>query len=165
MLIPVKIQWKSSRSFNPTRGYAKMDTINLRKNKGISFSMDKTEYKTVEQYDSVQKTLPADKRDGWLRRKFARKAIELNSQYNDDPRRFWTDVINKFLHHFPKVFFISLPLFALILKLLYIRRKQYYYADHWIFTIHLYIFSYIFFLVFFGVSALASAFPAGIWGW
>ena len=153
------------RGMNPTRGYARMDTVDLKTRNGISFSMDKTRYTTVAQYDSVQKALSADQRDGWLRRKFARKAIELNVEYNKDPRKFWNDTLNKFLHQFPKLFFISLPLFALILKLLYIRRKQFYYADHWIFTIHLYIFSYIFFLIFFGISKLTNWLAPSISGW
>ena len=153
------------RGLNPTKGYAKMDTVNLKRNRGISFSMSKTDYRTVQQYDSAQKALPSNERDGWLRRKFARKTIEVNNRYNNDPRKFWSDVIDKFLHQFPKLFFISLPLYALILKLLYIRRKQFFYADHWIFTIHLYIFTYIFFLVLFGIISLSKVLPSDAWGW
>ena len=34
--------------------------------------------------------------------------------------------------------FVSLPIFALLLQLLYIRRKNFYYVNHVVFTIHLY---------------------------
>ncbi len=50
--------------------------------------------------------------------------------------------------------FVSLPLFALILKLVYIRRKQFYFSDHGVFTIHLYVFSFLFLLVVFGIGEL-----------
>ncbi len=58
------------------------------------------------------------------------------------------------MHNSPKLLFISLPLFALILKLLYIRRKQFYYVDHGIFSVHLYIFSFLILLVYFGIGGL-----------
>jgi hypothetical protein len=44
--------------------------------------------------------------------------------------------------------FLSLPLFALLLKLLYVRRKQFYYVDHGIFAVHLYIFSFLVLLIY-----------------
>jgi hypothetical protein len=48
-----------------------------------------------------------------------------------------------------------LPLYALYLKLLYIRhRKQYYFADHGVFLIHLYVFTFLFLLFYFGLDKL-----------
>ncbi|MBA4197579.1 MAG: hypothetical protein C0459_08505 [Chitinophaga sp.] len=46
-------------------------------------------------------------------------------------------------HMIPKVMFITLPLVALSLMLLYRRRKDLYYVDHLIVIIHLFIFIYI----------------------
>ncbi|MBK6380777.1 MAG: DUF3667 domain-containing protein [Chitinophagaceae bacterium] len=43
---------------------------------------------------------------------------------------------------------------ALKLKLLYIRRKEFYYVNHGIFSIHFYIFSFITMLILFGLVAL-----------
>jgi len=60
------------------------------------------------------------------------------------------------MHNWPKVLFISLPLFALLLKLLYFRHKRFYYVDHGIFTVHLYIFSFLILLIFFGANALKT---------
>ena len=40
-----------------------------------------------------------------------------------------------------------IPIFALILNFIYIRRKKYFYVDHIIFTIHLFCASFIFILV------------------
>ena len=133
--------------------------------KNIRFFMDTSNYKNVAAYDSAQKLLPENRRDGRIKRIFRKKEINIRNTYRGNSAGFWRDVLNNFLHQFPKLFFLSLPLFALILKLLYIRRKQFYYADHAIFTIHLYIFSYIFFLIFFGVQKLDVLFPSGIWNW
>ena len=60
------------------------------------------------------------------------------------------------IHNCPKVLFISLPIFALLLKLLYVRRKQFYYVDHGIFSIHLYIFSFLILLILFGIGELKT---------
>jgi hypothetical protein len=56
--------------------------------------------------------------------------------------------------------FVSLPLFALILRLVYIRRKWrklFFIADHGVFTIHLYVFSFILLLLVFALDALQKA--------
>src|SRR5262249_50979201 len=104
----------------------------------------------------AQKKLPENQRDGWLKRTVKKKIIELNIRYQHEHDSLFRELINNNIHNWPKVLFISLPLFALLLKLLYIRRKQFYYVDHGIFSIHLYIFSFLILLVFFGVSELES---------
>ena len=57
--------------------------------------------------------------------------------------------------------FISLPCLHLLLKLLYVRRKQFYYVDHGIFAVHLYIFSFLILLDFFRIERTANAVPDG----
>lgn len=47
-------------------------------------------------------------------------------------------VKNDFMHRIPQMLFVGLPLFALLLKLLYIRRKKYFYVSHVFFTIYLF---------------------------
>ncbi|MBC5775564.1 DUF3667 domain-containing protein [Pontibacter sp. KCTC 32443] len=51
--------------------------------------------------------------------------------------------LNKLVSHFPKIMFILLPLFALILKLVHIRSKKYY-AEHLIYSIHVHSFLFLF---------------------
>ncbi len=129
----------------------------VKQEKGLVISFDgKDEPKTVREYDSLQKLLPAEKRDGWFLRNLHRKQIDINNRYGDNKTEFIKDLINYFLHQFPKVLFISLPIFALILRLLYVRRKQYFYVDHFIFTIHLYIFTFILMLIFMGMTGLRN---------
>jgi len=112
------------------------------------------EPKTFSEYDSLQRTLPSVKRDGWFSRAIAKK-FKYNKELQENPTSMleqWTEL---FLHKLPYLLFVSLPLFALILKLLNVRRsKQFYYADHAIFSIHHYIFSFILLLVLFLVVTI-----------
>ena len=141
-----------------------IDRIN-KKTGGVRFSLDTLSFKSIAEYDSVQNALPQEDRDGWLGKRIRKREILITERYNGDRSAFWKDVFNNFLHQFPKLFFISLPIFAFILKLLYIRRRSFYYTDHAIFSIHLYIFSFILLLVMIGFQKLADLWPAGIWDW
>ncbi len=93
---------------------------------------------------------------GWVEKQLEGKWEQYKRQYGDDPNKIIAALIDNFLHKLPYLLFLSLPLFALILKLLYIRRKQYYYSDHATFTLYHYIFSFILLLLFFGLSGLQS---------
>ena len=113
-------------------------------------------YRSRGEYDSAQKKLPASKRDGWLIRTLQRKQIRLNEEYSGNPGAAIQELSATFLHRLPYLLFISLPIFALILKLLYVRRKQFYYADHAIFSIHHYVFSFILLLLIFLLGAVKT---------
>lgn len=110
---------------------------------------DASKYNSVHEYDSIQKTLAKKDQDGFFSRILNRKFVVVNERYKGKENKLFSDVLNTFFHTFPYLLFVSLPLYALFLKLLYIRRKQFFYADHGIFLIHLYIFSFLFLLVFF----------------
>lgn len=131
----------------------------------VGFSIEPTRYNTVGQYDSAQRALPAAHRDGWIKSAFSRRLISLNSRYQEDRGQLLRDIMDKFLHSFSAILFVSLPLFALYLNLLYIRRKQYYYADHVIFLIHLYIFTFLFLLVYFALDSARTFFDLQFIGW
>lgn len=111
-------------------------------------------YKSREQYDSIQAALPLAERDSYWKRQAQYRNIYIHDKYGGDLNAFWTDVLNKFLHMFPYLLFVSLPLYTLFMKLLYIRRKQFLYADHAIFFIHLYIFTFLFMLLQLGIYEL-----------
>jgi hypothetical protein len=124
---------------------------------GNSFIKLGRNYNSFHEYDSIQGLLPPSERDGWIMRRLTKKIIEINSEYMKDPKGTTKRLTNGLLHRLPYMLFISLPLFAMLLKLIYIRRKQFFYADHGIFTIHLYIFTFILLLVTFSVGALQEA--------
>ena len=125
--------------------------------RGFKISFGDTNYKNDKEYDSLQKTLPARQRDGWFKRRLIKKGIEISEKYRENPEEAAKKLVESILHRLPYMLFVSLPLFALILKLLYIRRKQFYYADHGVFTIHLYIFTFLLLLVVFGLNTLQDA--------
>jgi hypothetical protein len=110
-----------------------------------------TSHNTVEQYDSLQKALPEEKRDGWFVSMLNRKAIRSKQKYADTEGG-WKTFFNDFLHKIPYLLFTSLPFFAALLKLLYIRRKNFYYSDHAVFTLYHYIFSFLLLLCLFGLN-------------
>jgi hypothetical protein len=114
-----------------------------------TLGMNGKNYRSISEYDSVQNKLSSSQKDKWLKKMFVKKEIQLTEKYRKDPGHFFETLVNDFLHKLPYLLFVSLPLFALILKLLYIRRKQFYYADHAIFSIHHYIFSFILLLFIF----------------
>jgi len=127
-----------------------------KKRDGVQVPVPKSGYKTVESYDSAQGASPENKRDSWLKHKIKSRIIQISGEFEDNPGGTIRELLSNFMHNFPKILFISLPLFALILKLLYFRRKNFYYVDHGIFSVHLYIFSFLLLLISFGLGELSS---------
>jgi hypothetical protein len=110
-------------------------------------SQDYDEPKTIEQYDSLQQQLPKNRRNGYIVRLIQHKSIQLSIKYNHDNKAVMKGVIEKFTHLFPQLLFVSLPLFSFFLFLLYVRRKEVFYTDHVVFTIHLYCATFILILL------------------
>ena len=119
-----------------------------------NFSVAPGNYRSKKEYDSLLKA--GVKKHNWLERQIVYKSIELKEKYGSDPNLILVALINKFMHSLPQMLFVLLPLFALILKLVYVRRKQFYYVDHIIFTIHLYVFVFLVMLITFGIGKLKS---------
>lgn len=115
-------------------------------------------------YDSAQKALPKSQRDGWFKRLVNYRSIELNKKYHHQSKQFLRDLADKFIHTFPYLLFVSLPLYALFLKLLYVRQKKFYYVDHGIFLVYLYIFTFLILLIMFSLNALENLWNTN-WIW
>lgn len=110
--------------------------------KGNGFSLTSAEYESVEKYDSAQMAAPPDERHGWLMRRLSIRTIELNQKYKNDGDKFKQDFGTMFKDNFSKVLFWLLPFFALVLKLLYVRR-DFYYSEHLVMTIYYYNFFFL----------------------
>jgi len=109
----------------------------------------------INYYDSVQRALPDSLKDDGISRYFEKSIIGVAATYRQNPYDFMGNVIDKFKHSFSKIFFISLPVFSLILSILYIRRrKDFYYVSHAIFTLHIYIVAWFFLLIASLISAI-----------
>jgi hypothetical protein len=120
---------------------------------------------TIHEYDSLQRTLPAKDKDGWITRIATYRAITINQKYKGDSERFKEDFMEKFKHSIPQMMFVSLPLIALVMQLLYIRRrKQFFYVDHVIFIIHVYIAIFVSLLIYYGVDALHTVTGLSLFG-
>jgi hypothetical protein len=71
------------------------------------------------------------------------------------PQQLIDTLVEGFERNLPRMMFVLLPIFALILKLLYVRRR-WYYAEHFIFSLHIHAF-------FFSLFLLVLLLPAGVW--
>ena len=117
------------------RDSMRLGELNYFKLKGpITFG----QYETLTSYDSIQNSLPPQSRDSWIEKIVIRKVFNLQEKYGNDSRGFFKVLFERFRHSFPQIFFVSLPLFALLLKLLYGRKKGFYYVDNVIYSVHLY---------------------------
>lgn len=100
------------------------------------------EAKTLAQYDSIQNALPEDKRDNFIARYFERKSREIEEREGANEGELTRTFLNDMIENTPRMIFILMPLFALLLKLFYIRR-DFFYSEHLIFTIFFYDFIYL----------------------
>jgi Protein of unknown function (DUF3667) len=100
-----------------------------------------SDYRDRKQFDSLNNLGLV--KEGFLKRILLNKQFELKEKYGNDKAKTLNALVDSIVHLIPQILFLSLPFFALLLKLLYIRRKKYYYVAHIIFTIHFYIFVYI----------------------
>jgi len=144
-------------AYNREAYFRYLDTIALSSG---SIKITPSKYTDRKSYDSA---LAHGKDHNWIERQLVYKQIELNEKYKGDSKAFISALINTLLHSIPQMLFITLPLFALWLKLMYARRRQYYYVDHAIFTVHLFVFIFILELVIMGLNKIADATSALSW--
>ena len=133
-----------------------MDSV--KQGSGIYFANNK--YKSKQEYDSLVNA--GVRKGGWLEKKLVYRGFEINKEYGNDGGKIITSIFTSFMHHFPQMLFVSLPLIALILQLLYLRHHEYFYVSHAIFIIHYYVFIFIAMLLGIGISKLQGALD---WGW
>ncbi|MEI6678843.1 MAG: DUF3667 domain-containing protein [Mariniphaga sp.] len=152
----------------------KKNLITLKKNlitlEGTSIQ-DSTTYKsnidsllrnkiTPSQYLAQQKMLGKERRSGYFIRILTVRLLEINLIGEEGKNEFLNKLIETFLHNIPKLLFFLLPVFALFLKLLYIRKKEFYYVDHAILSLHY--FSFVFLLLIFSNYILNKIFNTGV---
>ncbi|MBN8790438.1 MAG: hypothetical protein J0I84_25440, partial [Terrimonas sp.] len=87
--------------------------------------------------------------------------LHWHEQQSKDGGKAFETLKEKFKHSFPTLLFVSLPIFAFLLKLLYVRRTKFYYADHGIFAIHTYCATFILLLLYYMFDAIGD--NAGWW--
>lgn len=96
-------------------------------------------YSSLAQYDSFQTTLTKSNRDGFIKRYIAKERIAYkNAVKEGKSKEFWDKWVDAILHSIPKLLFVSMPFLALILMILYVRNKKYFYVHHIVFTLYFY---------------------------
>ncbi len=133
-----------------------LDSVIFDEKKGITFGSGK--YKNKTDYEAA---LVKGKKHNWVERQLMYRQFELNGKYNNNSKVILSVLVDKLMHSLPQILFISLPFFALLLKLLYIRHKNFYYVNHAIFTIHLFVFVFIATLLSFGINKLNEILQSG----
>jgi len=127
-----------------------------RKKKGFNKLI--ADEKTVEEYEKNQRALPKEQRDNFIKNYFIKKGIEFN-KYPDPSAKIGEDVVK----YIPKMMFLLLPLFALILKLVYIRKNRYYY-EHLIYSFHTHSALFLSFIIVIGLKWITGfAFDISSW--
>ena len=116
--------------------YDKTDSVA----KAWAEKMDK--YKDEKGYLAAQKALPESQRDGII----TKQAVRQYFKQKERKEKGEESMDERFQHNYPKMMFVLLPLFALYLKWFYRRSKQWFYADHAIFSLHFHTFFFIFYL-------------------
>lgn len=96
----------------------------------------------LKTYTQKQQALPANKRDSWLVHYFTKKAIQLREKYGDELQEKIYETVQ---HQLPKMMFILMPLFALILSISFYRSRLYF-IEHLIYTLHVHSFLFLLYL-------------------
>jgi hypothetical protein len=99
-----------------------------------------TDDSTYRQYLTNQQKLPEEKRDGMFESFFNKKVFSYKERYGSRAKDVFED---EFKHNIPKMMFLMLPLFALILKVAFRNNKKFY-VENLIYSFHLHCFIFIF---------------------
>ncbi|WP_316820175.1 DUF3667 domain-containing protein [Pedobacter gandavensis] len=98
--------------------------------KGGALQWNMSSDSTIEAYQKRQVSLAKKDRDGYFTRYFIKKSIKINRSKEGGEK-----LEEGLLHNIPKLMFLLLPLFALLLKLVYFNKKKYYF-EHLIYSFH-----------------------------
>ena len=123
------------RQLTPEERTALLDTLNR-------IPWEQFDPKTIAEYDSIESTKPPGERDGWIERYFTKKFIELRQRKEYQNRSIWVSFGESFQSNVPRMVFLLLPVFALLLKMLYFRR-DFYYSEHLVFSVFFYNFLFL----------------------
>lgn len=109
-------------------------------------------YRDKKEYDSLKAVGAIN--PNWIMDRINYQGIKIKEKYKGDNKKALSATLNIFAHNFPQILFLSLPLFAFFLWLIYFKRKDMYFVAHGIFAVHVYIFYFIALLVLMAFSWL-----------
>lgn len=103
---------------------------------GMSSVDQRDSIRTAQVNDSLQRVLATGKDI---------KNVEMGLRFNQtfSTTEGQAQLLNDILHSLPKVLFFLIPFMAFLLKVLYWKRKDTFYVDHAIFSLHMHSFTFI----------------------
>jgi hypothetical protein len=150
---------EKSKTTNPTEFTALNDSIQkafdeskkrIENNTNANYQL---RTKSVKELDSIQKIgKEKDKSsniENWITKKAKQATQNLSKKEKIEKMK------ESFLHNFPKVLLIYMPIFAFILWLFH-SKKRWYYFDHAIFTLHYFSFLLLIYLLLFIINKIDS---------
>ncbi|WP_026705745.1 DUF3667 domain-containing protein [Flavobacterium soli] len=142
---PVQLKGENNQDIK-----ASLDTLNF-KNMNM--------YKDLKALDSSQAYTPEEEKMPEFIHETLKKSLHVLE--NNSPNELEEKFKESFIHNFPKVLFIYMPIFAFFLWLFH-SKKKWYYFDHGIFTLHYFSFLLITYLILTLVDLLLYAFGENI---
>jgi hypothetical protein len=94
-----------------------------------------TEFENFQAFKANQDSLAPEKRISALELRFVEKFYEVKEKYGDSTS-FTSALGKEVVRRLPQLLLITLPILALISKLVFFRRKHYWYIDHLVFILH-----------------------------
>jgi hypothetical protein len=125
------------------------DSVTDKRNFNIQL-IGNIDYKRLREYDSLQNLLPLAKKEKGVIPWLYHRWLTTINYYGEGTIDL---MVAKTNHFVPKMMFFLLPLFGVLLKLFY-NRKKYFYVDHAIFSLHFHSAVFLLFLVFAGLELL-----------
>ena len=101
------------------------------------------EEETYEQYLKNQEKLPANKRDNIVEQYYNKKVYAWKERGGENTKKMIEEGVK---HNAPKMMFLLLPLFALLLKISFYKNKKFY-VEHLIFSFHFHCFMFLFLII------------------
>jgi hypothetical protein len=129
----------------------KLDDDDDTKSKNDYFFITTTGDTTYQQYETNQAKLNSDKRDGLFLKVYNKTALSYREKYGSRAREVFLDELN---HNIPKMMFVLLPMFALILSITFSRNKKFY-VEHLIYAFHLHCFLFLFLAILMLIQLIA----------
>ncbi|MFB9844337.1 DUF3667 domain-containing protein [Mucilaginibacter ginsenosidivorans] len=105
------------------------------------------------QYLANQQKLPAAQKDGVLIRLWNKKVYGYLERYGSLARETFVEEVQ---HNAPKMMFLLLPLFALILRVAFWKNKKFY-VEHLIFSFHFHCFLFLFLTILMSLQVILPA--------
>ena len=119
-----------------------------------------TEFENFQAFQANQATLSPEQRASGLELRFLEKVYELKEKYGDTTS-FTSALGKEVLKRLPQLLLISLPLLALISKLVFFRRKHFWYIDHLVFILYESTSQFFFLFIQYGIDYVALSTEQG----